>query len=87
MNRHRRENLDKEKEIGTLEKERIDLFRSLRKDYIDLNTIVQVDRANPQSPCFPYQIELSNALELDDRLPLRNYENKKMDAIKIKITI
>ncbi|KAA6366384.1 MAG: hypothetical protein EZS28_038089, partial [Streblomastix strix] len=36
-NKHRRDNLDKENETRTLEKERIELTKTLRKDYIDSN--------------------------------------------------
>ncbi|KAA6387881.1 MAG: hypothetical protein EZS28_016597, partial [Streblomastix strix] len=49
-NKHRRDNLDKENETRTLEKERIELTKILRKDYIDSNPTLQVDRTNVRSP-------------------------------------
>ncbi|KAA6402324.1 MAG: hypothetical protein EZS28_002144 [Streblomastix strix] len=72
FNKHMRENLDKENEIKTLENEKNEQIRTLRKDYIDSNPTLQIDRANPQSPRLPNYIEQAIALEVDERLPLPN---------------
>ncbi|KAA6367370.1 MAG: hypothetical protein EZS28_037103, partial [Streblomastix strix] len=87
QNKHRRDNLDKENEVRTLEKGRIELTKTLRKDYIDSNPTLQVDRTNPQSPRLPDYIEQAIALEVDERLPLPNRVNNMQDAMLINTTI
>ncbi|KAA6353760.1 MAG: hypothetical protein EZS28_050714, partial [Streblomastix strix] len=86
-NKHRRDNLDKENETRTLEKERIELTKILRKDYIDSNPTLQVDRTNVRSPRLPNYIEQAIALEVDERLPLPNQVNNMQDAMLINTTI
>ncbi|KAA6326802.1 MAG: hypothetical protein EZS28_053899, partial [Streblomastix strix] len=86
-NKHRRDNLDKENETSTLEKQRTELTRTLRKDYIDSNPTLQVDRKNLRSPRLPSYIEQSIALEVDERLPLPNQVNNMQDAMLINTTI
>ncbi|KAA6395770.1 MAG: hypothetical protein EZS28_008702 [Streblomastix strix] len=86
-NKHIRDNLDKENETRTLENERIDLKKTLRKYYIDSNPILYVDRKNPRSPHFPSYIEQSIALEVDERLPLPNQVNNMQDTILINTII
>ncbi|KAA6378487.1 MAG: hypothetical protein EZS28_025985, partial [Streblomastix strix] len=85
--KHRRDNLDKENETRSLEKQRIELTRTLRKDYIDSNPTLKVDRKNPRSPRPPSYIEQSIALEVDERLPLPNQVNNMQDAMLINTTI
>ncbi|KAA6314420.1 MAG: hypothetical protein EZS28_055587, partial [Streblomastix strix] len=63
QNKHRIDNLDKENEIRTLEKRRIVLTRTLRKDYLDSDPTQQVDHINPQSPCLFNCIEQAIAPE------------------------
>ncbi|KAA6355094.1 MAG: hypothetical protein EZS28_049380, partial [Streblomastix strix] len=87
QNKHRRDNIDKENEVRTLEKERIELTKTLRKDYKDSNPTLQVDHTNPQSPRLPNYIEQAIALEVDERLPLPNYVNNMQDAMLINTTI
>ncbi|KAA6399827.1 MAG: hypothetical protein EZS28_004645 [Streblomastix strix] len=81
------DNLDKENEVRTLEKKRIEQTRNLRKDQIDSNPTTQVDRTNPQSPHLLNFIEQAIALEVDEREPLPNYTNDMQDAILINTTI
>ncbi|KAA6363375.1 MAG: hypothetical protein EZS28_041099 [Streblomastix strix] len=57
QNKHRRDNLDKENETRTLEKERIELARTSRNDYIDSNPTLQVDQKTPQSPHLPSYLQ------------------------------
>ncbi|KAA6360124.1 MAG: hypothetical protein EZS28_044348 [Streblomastix strix] len=86
-NKHRRDNLDKENEVRTQEKERIELTKTLRKDYIDSNLTLQVDSTSRQSPCLPNYIQQAIALEVEERLTLPNYVNNMLDAMLINMTI
>ncbi|KAA6378251.1 MAG: hypothetical protein EZS28_026219 [Streblomastix strix] len=85
--KHRRDNLDKENEIRTSEKERIELTRTLRKDYKDSNSTQQVDRSNPQNPRFPDYMEQQIALEIGDPLPQPIYLFNIKDAMLINTII
>ncbi|KAA6402059.1 MAG: hypothetical protein EZS28_002424 [Streblomastix strix] len=86
-NEHRIGNQNKENEARTLEKERIEQTKTLKMGFIDSNPTLQVNRTNPQSPRIPSYIEQAIALEVDERLPLPNFENNMQGAMLINTTI